>query len=89
METTDSWITLSYVLEHILQLSFIQKESSFHPLRLLHNVNQSKVGVWGQSGDLLQKRMPDPNSNANVVHPLTATRRLCKGLLSKCHRVKI
>lgn len=89
MNTTGNRITLKALLEHILQLSFIQKESSLHAPEIPHSMNQSLVGVWGQSGDLLQKNVPDPNSNANMVHPLTTTRRLCKELLSMCCKVRI
>lgn len=87
MSTVDSWITLSLLLEHMLQLHFIQTESSLCTPRPLHSKNQSMV--WGQSGDLLQECMPDSNSNANLVPPLTTTRRLCKGLLSVCRKVRV
>lgn len=68
----------------VLQFNFFQKKSSSHAPRPLHSMNQSMVRAQEQPGDLLQKRMPDPNPNAKGVHPLLQggfVRGYCQGAI--------
>lgn len=60
---------LRELLEHIFQLSFIQKESrSGTETTLWYEPKQAKRG---QLGDSLQKHIPDLNWNAEVGAPCT------------------